>query len=794
MVSRVSALAAALVRRRVAVVSSTLTLALAHGLASPPLRVRFDPRDLVAGVGDDPRPAPDVLLFVVQADDVLAAPVLRWMHALARDASSLPRVAAVESVTTSALPHFRERAPETLEDLGDDPGSDALDGPIARAVRTSPERFPAGLATLASRAVGPLVVAPLVGDAPLDDARALEVAALLRELRVADGALVSRDHRVALIALVADAALDDAEGERFVEAAARLAEASALPTGVSASLAGLPAMRSEMRGALRGDQLRLALLAAFASVLVLVFGLRSTAGVAVPMITVGVAVSATMGALALWGEPLTLLTNVLPPLLVTIGLADAVHLVIRYRDELRSSGDREAAAATTLVTMWRACFVTSLTTAIGFGALMLTETPILQRFGATTALAVMATWVVTVVLVPAMLPFFSGRERIAAGRDAVRRSLGLLDAIVQRLAQLAVGVPRRVVAGATLLALIAGALATQLDVDSRVLDQFAADSPTTRTTQLLERDLGGVRTASLELSAAPGYFTSAPGLARIAEIRAMALQTDGVLGARSVVDAMEMAWALMTGEDDARGEALADPQRALALRELVRHPRTDALSSRDGTRARIELSLGDIGARRTIALLERLRDFASDGGVEARLGGEAWRASQGLVRITGSRARVALAVGAVVAVIALSFRSVRLGVLAIPPNVLPLVLTLGYMELRGVPVHAATILVLTVTVGLSVDGVTHVLARVRERVRLETEADVVETMSASGRGVVLASATLLVGFAALCTSAFEPVRLFGELSMIAIATSIAAQLVLVPALLALAMRKRVAHG
>ncbi len=134
----------------------------------------------------------------------------------------------------------------------------------------------------------------------------------------------------------------------------------------------------------------------------------------------------------------------------------------------------------------------------------------------------------------------------------------------------------------------------------------------------------------------------------------------------------------------------------------------------------------------------------------------------------------------------LLFRSVRLGLLSIPPNLLPLAMTLAYMVTRGIPLHAATVIVFTVTVGLLVDGATHVIARFREEKERggTAEAVLARTMETSGRGVVLSSLTLLLGYGALLFSAFEPIRLFGELSAVAIGFALVAQLVLLPAVLA----------
>ncbi len=132
------------------------------------------------------------------------------------------------------------------------------------------------------------------------------------------------------------------------------------------------------------------------------------------------------------------------------------------------------------------------------------------------------------------------------------------------------------------------------------------------------------------------------------------------------------------------------------------------------------------------------------------------------------------------------FRSVRLGLVSVPPNVLPLVLVLGYMSVRGIPLHAATVIVLPVSLGLAVDGTIHLLARFREgRQEPSLRQRIRVVIRDSGRAVLLASGTLLIGFLALGFSSFRPIRLFAELSTVAIFASLLAELTLLPALLVL---------
>ncbi len=791
---------ALVVRHRHAVrVLLSVTAAL-FALAIPQLEAHFDPEELVAPDDDAARASVEmertfgadenVLLVLVQDADVLRPAVLDWSHGMARYLAALPGVVRVESLGTTPLPRALRDDELGLDDLEGDPAAEARrvveEEAIAAAVATDPSRFPEGLSSLAASGRGPMGVQPIVsGEHPTEEEmRAIrDVVASNAMVR---GRLVSAEGDLLVIAAILEADLDDSGETSLVDSVAQRLATTPAPPGATPRVAGLPAMRVTMVRALRDDQWLMIVLAGLGSVLVLVLGTRSWPGVLLPMGTVGITLAISMGGMALAGEPINLLTNVIPPLLVTIGLAEAVHMVLRYGEELPlAGGDRRVAASRTLRTMWKACFVTTFTTAVGFGALILQETAILRHFGLIAAVATMLSYAVTVLFVPASLPSFGGHR--ASGDGIASRGL---DLAVARLAGTTARRPWLTIGVSTALVVASLWIAKDVVVDSRILDQFDPDSEMAQVTRLMEDKLDGIRGLSIGLEATPGHFDGPEGLAELEQMAAWLRAQPGVLRATTEADWLHEAWALLTADDGARREPLANPTRIRALRALVGSGAVDPLVrfvSEDGAVARIEVRLADRGASRILAMLDRFAAEAPRGpGRSVRFSGEAWNSSRGLDRIVRSLGSLMSAVLLIFGVMTLLFRSVRLGLLSIPPNALPLAMTLAYMVLRGIPLHAATVIVFTVTVGLAVDGATHVIARFREELEAggSIEETLLRTMETSGRGVVLSSATLLVGYGALLFSAFEPVRLFGELSAVAIGASLVSQLVLLPALLA----------
>jgi predicted RND superfamily exporter protein len=794
-----------IIRARRVVAFVLLAITVLFGLAIPSLEARFAPEDLVAPDASARRDAERItaefgadetpLVVVLEAAPGASAideAHLVWLHRTARALAAEASVARVEGPTTTPLPFVEDVAPDesaTLDTLDDEPdpamGTPAEQEAIAAIVGADPVRFPMGLMSLAERGLRRVVVTPLL---PLDhdvtDRDAARLTQRLADEPLLRRRLVSDDRRVAILAVMPRS---DEGSEALVRRTSALVAASPPPSGARVSLSGLPYLRVVMLDALHDDQILLILLAALGSLVVLVVGTRSVAGVVLPLGTVGITVVLSVGGMAMAHVPLDLLTNMIPPLLVTIGLAEAVHMVLRYDDELaRAAGDREKAATRTLEAMWLACFVTTFTTAIGFGALVLSDTEALRRFGAVAAIASMVAYVVTVLFVPTLLPSFGPRAHAGASQpDALDRGIALL-------ARRAAASPRATIGVAIALFVVSLVIARGVVVDSTLLDQFAVGSDVARVTHLLERELDGVRRLTIEVRGEDDAlrFDTAAGLEDLRALAADTAAEEGVLRVGAASDLAVSARALVDDDDTSRAEPFHSDAEVEGLFGLLaaggdRDPLARLLSG-DGRAARIDVCLADRGAARILAMLERVRTDAAGRHLRVAFSGEAYDASRGLDRIVSSLGSFTSAIVLIFVVMMLLFRSVRLGLLSIPPNLLPLAMTLAYMVLRGIPLHAATVIVFTVTAGLLVDGATHVIARFREeQERGGTVHEVMmRTMETSGRGVVLSSLTLLLGYGALLFSAFEPVRLFGELSAVAIGLALIAQLVLLPAVLA----------
>ncbi len=767
------------------------------GLASqlPRLEMALTPESIVTppadrqarfedALGPLPEAAPAMLLLV-EGHDPLDLPSLDHAHRAARAFQARPWVRSVDALSVTPLPRTPGGAgtsgltlaalDQEEEDEGAQAREDRLADVLGAALATDPTRFPMGLASLRP----PLEWGPLVGGPTViapDRARMQQALVTSPWLR---RRLVDEAGRTAVVVISPRDGLDP---QAQLDAAEELTEWVAenpAPAGARQRLAGLPIARLALLSQLADDQVRLPALAVLASALLLLLTLRTRAGVGLPLAAAGMTCAATMGAMAVAGQPVDLLTNVVPPLLITLGLGDAVHLFVRYREELAHAPPLEAARRT-FVAMRRACFATSLTTAVGFGSLAVGGSPALVRFGVVAALGVMAAYVVTVGALPAMLP--------EAERDAEEPGDGL-----GRLTVRIAGWARRrrwPVIGVSLVLLAAGlGLGARVRVDASLLDPLDPDGETVRTARWVEEELDGYRVMDVAVAGPEGAFRTAAGMARLGAIERWLSARPEVLRVDGAPSRLPPIWGrLARGQD---GEALATDARVAALLDLAAVTvEGDRWVSEDGAHARLEVRLADRGEASIAALADAVETRLGGelegglGDVVVITGGEAATSARGLTQLTVELGwSLLLALAITFLLLGVTLRSARLGLISVLPNVLPLALAIGWMGLLDRPLHASSAIVFTISLGLAVDGTIHVLSRYREELSRGAADPIARAMRGSGRAVTIGVGTLLAGFGVLLFASFQPIQRFAELALIALGSAFVCELVLVPALL-----------
>ena len=695
----------------------------------------------------------NVALYVVTAPDVLTPTVLSYVHALSLAHEGAPFVDRIESVTVSSIPRGGAEA-ELL-----------VDSPVEGAT------------------------------VELAEAEALRAA--LEDSTILDGTLLSESRQTAMVAVFLKQGYGDIAPLR--EAMAHVyALPSTLPPpeGVEVQLAGIPHIRVYVATKLVEDQAVLVPLASVLCLILLFFAFRWWPGTLLPSLAVGMSLLVALAGMAVFHEPLNIINNILPVLMIVIGVSDAIHIVSRYGEESAATEDRKAATRRTVATMLAACFLTSFTTAIGFASLIVSHTSILRRFGVTCALAVLGAYVISILLLPTALQFVSRPPKtLSATRD------GWMERIAVGLVRFSITYPRAVVGVSGVILVGALALGSRVPVDTFLMESFPEGSEIWEQNALLEREMNGLLPMELSLvSEVSGRFDDPELLNAVDRVQTWLRARPEVLGTRSYGEMLREAWVAYTGDATKRDAPFASRAQVAQLASLLEGGRPNPLDpwvTFDRRHLRVQVQVADVGSRAAMALVADLEPVlaAELGGfsdVQIELTGDAYSASRGLNSLIGDMlSSLGLAIVFIFVILTLLFRSLQLGLLSVPANVTPLVLTLAYMALTGEHLNTTTVIIFSVSIGLAVDDTIHMLARFREEVRDGHGVDeaLLRTGRGAGRAIIVTSLMLVSGLSVILLSSFVPVRLFAELTAITIAGCIVGDLVLLPALLKLFWRR-----
>jgi predicted RND superfamily exporter protein len=745
----------------------------------------------------------NVVVIVLSGKDVLAQPALEYEHTLANALLAMPHVERVDALTRVVWPKRVLVEEGTLDDLdsateAEEASPDAL-GAAADLVAARPDVFPDGLASLSEKTAGQKLE-PLVSGEHVRAEDVVAIRAAVEQAKQLSGRLVSRDRKHLAVAVgFSDAVTLHAEVEALVQGIEDWLLRNAAPSGISVSLSGLPVVRSSLVRHMRKDQRVLIPGTLIASFIVLALSFRWWPAVVLPVVSVGVTALWLLGGMALVHERLNVLNNMLPALVIIIGLNEAVHIIGRYMEEYARSSDKRSALHETIRAMGAACLMTTLTSAIGMAALLVSRTEMLRRFGLVGAVGLLLAYVVTLLVVPAALSLLPAPPK---QNTQVNEERGLIETLMSRTSAAAMRNPWLVVIVALSLTALAGFASSRVVVDSNMLGQFSKSDPVRLSTQLLEDQFEGVRPLEITLSSEQrGRFFQPDVLLLADRIAAWAARQKGVLRVTSPSEPLSSVWTAVSGRPLDPDDALRNRAQIKALADILHERDARILGpvlTADGTRARVRVKLSDIGSKATTVLVARLRErldkeLAKVPDVKVSFGGDAYVSSRGLDAVVSDLSgSVSAAAVMIFLLLALLLRDLRLALLAVPANLLPQVWTMGWMVMRGIPLNASSAIIFSLSIGLAVDGSIHLISRYqeeRERSGLVTVA-LVRAVRGTGRNIVISSAALVLGFSVMLMSSFVPVQRFAELITVSMAGCVIATLIIQPVLIRFFVRTR----
>lgn len=576
------------------------------------------------------------------------------------------------------------------------------------------------------------------------------------------------------------------------------ADAFQKSTRITPHFAGLPFIRTVVTNQVKKEMQFFLIASVVITGLIMFVFFRSSRAVIFSMIIIGIVVIWTVGTLALFGYKITMLTGLIPPVIVTIGITNAIYLLNKYHLEFARTHDKIAAIATVVNKMGLATFLTNLTVAIGFLTLLSTDILVLREFGIVAGLNIMALFFVSLVMIPSIfswLPTPTEKHLRHLQFSSLGKFLQTVDSMVtHRRAAIYVA--------SISLALISAYGIWQLRSVSFMVDDVPEDSIVKKDLLFFESNFSGIMPLEMVVEFKTKRRRPILDVKNLQMINAFETYLDSLPEVSKPVSLISFVKAAKQAFYNNNPDRYTLPSRseaAFIMRYMKGQSDNSGLfkSFVDSTfsRMRISAQMADIGSVRMDSLVHysiepKMKSiFIAEGQdtiVTSITGTTKLFIKGNKFLIDNLRESLLLAFLLITLSMVALFANVRMIVISLLPNLLALMITAGLMGYFNIPLKASTALIFSITFGISVDNSIRFLAKYRQEIlsnRFRIQPAVTESILETGKSIIYTSIVLFAGFIIFAFSDFGGTIALGLLTSTTLVISMFTNLILLPALI-----------
>ncbi|MBW8049158.1 MAG: MMPL family transporter [Cytophagales bacterium] len=502
---------------------------------------------------------------------------------------------------------------------------------------------------------------------------------------------------------------------------------------------------------------------------------RSFWGVAIPISIILISVIWVLGIIALTGEPINLILTILPTIIFVVGISDVIHFVSRFIEEKNSGKSKLECIKLSFRDVGWATFLTSVTTSIGFLALLFSDVIPIRTFGLYTSISVMITYLVTIIVLPSSLVLFKTYSYRNAKKLDWKKFLDNNFLFTIRN-------PRLILLSSLTLIVISVYFISKIHQNDYILEDLKTDNPIKVDFTFFENEFSGVRPFEMNVK----VVDTTKNLLHqdvISELEKLESYLINTYGVKNVTSPSSLAY-LTTAGSPFQGKL----NLSLALNKS--NSTINTLSDSTLKTGRIKGMVGDWGSRYFLKRNNDLENFIREN-INTNLINPKQTGTAYLLDKNNSRIATNMIKGLVFAFITISilmammFRSLKMLIIAMVPNIFPLIILGGLLGLTGQEFKVSMSIIFTIAFGISVDDTIHFLSRLK--IEMSKGVNLIlamrRTYLSTGKAIFLTTLVLSSGFVILMFSNFFTMYYLGFLVSISLIIALVADLYLLPVLL-----------
>ncbi|TXI66170.1 MAG: RND family transporter [Flavobacterium sp.] len=533
------------------------------------------------------------------------------------------------------------------------------------------------------------------------------------------------------------------------------------------------------------------------------FFFRSFRATMISMFVVIIGVMWSFGTLGLLHYEITVLTAIIPPLIIVIGIPNCIFLINKYQQEIKNHGNKAKSLQRVISKVGNATLMTNLTTAAGFGTFIFTDSTLLKEFGIVASLNIVFLFILCLIIIPIVysyMPMPKEKHLAHLGKNYMAAFMNWIENTIRH---------HRVAVFSTAIGiLVLGIIGIyQITVSGSIIEDMPKKAPFFKDIVFYEKEFDGVMPLEIVIDTKrPKGALKSVTLKRIEELQETIIEIPELSKPVSIVNLVKYSKQAYYNGNPEFYELPTKQEEAFILsyiKNSTQKGNENMLKSyvdSTGQYARITTFMRDIGTDKMQKIEERLQDkinhiFPKER-YEVSLTGKAYVFEKGTHYLIDNLVQSLLfAIVLISLLMAYMFRSFKMIIVSLLPNILPLVMTAGLMGFLGIPIKPSTILVFSIAFGISVDDTIHFLAKYRQELKAndwKIKRSVYSTLKEAGISMFYTSVVLFFGFSVFTLSDFGGTVALGGLVATTLLFAMLSNLILLPALL-LSLDKTIAN-
>ncbi len=564
-------------------------------------------------------------------------------------------------------------------------------------------------------------------------------------------------------------------------------------TGIKVHYSGLPYIRTITSKKIEKELMLFIVLALIVAAIALFAFFRSVKAVFFPILVVCVSVVWVLGLISLFNYKITILSGIIPPLLIVIGVENCIYLLNKYHNEYIRCKNKYTALSQIVVKIGNALLMTNLTTAIGFSTFMITHNQLLVEFGIIASISIMLGFVLSILLIPIIFNYLKPPQirhlKHLENKNIKAFSDFIIFTVMRR---------RKLVFVITIVLLVAGVFGvSRLTTSGRIVDDIPKTDEMYKDLVFFENNYKGIM--PLEISIDTKKKNGVKNIKNIKKIDA--LQTvlqdyKNLSRSLSVADLLKFAKQSFYNGNPERYELPSKNELAFILRYVPdmgkNNNKVFSNFVDDSLRiTRVSVQMANITTKEITAFSNMLKpqidSIFNPDEYKVEMTGTSMVFLKGTTFLVHNLIRsLIFAILLIALLMALVFSSFRMIIVSMIPNLVPQLLTAAMMGYLGIPIKPSTILIFSIAFGISIDNSIHFLAKYRMELKqngFNIKKSIVMALRETGVSMLYSSFVLFFGFAIFTASSFGGTQALGFLISFTLLVALFSNLFLLPSIL-----------